>query len=156
MATKDFANYKSDRGLGFGYIPKTRMLEVFIDFSLAANQLAGVTDSLNLFELPAGTSVVSAGIEQITAGTASNTLTARVNTTAVTAALTGDAAVGTRVATVPAAIPLNVVSAVDFNLLSATAVRIAGIARAWVEVVEGDRPYPMATTAARDSSTGLS
>jgi hypothetical protein len=157
MAVLDYVNYVASPTLASGHINKPRTLEVYIDFSDTGNQTAAVDDSLALFEIPAGVSILAAGIEQVTAGTATNTLIARVGTVAYSGTLAGDAAAGVKTvhADVSGGAPTVLASAVDFNLLSATAVRVAGIARAWVMIQEVNRPTGQPKLAARDTSTGL-
>jgi hypothetical protein len=159
MAELDYTGYREDRRLAAAYIPRTRTLSFVVDFTLAGNQVAGVTDSLNLAELPKGTVVMAGGIEQITAGTATNTYTARIGTVALSGTLAGDAAAGTQTAAAADATdlrPIVLTADTDFNLLSATAVRIAGVARAWVVVQEANHPFGIPKLAPRDTSTNLS
>ena len=78
MAEKDFICYKEDRALAAPPHAELRMLEEYVDFTKAENQLAGATDSLNIWELPKGTVVLAAGVEQVVAGSAGNTVKARV------------------------------------------------------------------------------
>lgn len=159
MAELDYTGYREDRALAAAYIPRTRTLSFVVDFTLEGNQVAGVTDSLNLAELPKGTVVLAGGIEQITAGTATNTLTARIGTVALSGTLAGDAAAGTMVAAAADATdlrPIQLTADTDFNLLSATAVRVAGVARAWVVIQESQHPFGIPKLAPRDTSTGLS
>ena len=152
MAELDFAGYKSNGLMAAGEAP-VRRITVTVDFSKAANQTAGATDSINLFELPVGSTILAGTITQNTVGTASNTLTLRSGSTAISAALAGDAAVGTMVATTTG-VPLVVTTAADLNLLSAAAIRVAGIATVSVIYVEGkEEVFPK--LAARDASTGL-
>lgn len=158
MAEKDFVGYRENGALATGYIAKPRTLEVFVDFTLAANQTAGSTDSLNLFEVPKGTMVLGAGLEQITAGSSGNTYAARIGTVTLSGTLASDAAVGTAVLTadVSGGHPYITTSDVDFNLISASGVRATGVLRAWIVVQEGNRPTGRPKAAARDTSTGLS
>ena len=152
MAEKDFTGYGDSGLVAAGDVP-VRRIHVDVDFSATGNQLAGATDNLNLFELPVGSTILAATIEQQTVGTASNTLTLRSGSTAITGALAGDAAVGTVVATTTAC-PLVVATAADLNLLSATAVRVAGKARVSVTFVEG-KSEVVPKIAPRDATTGL-
>lgn len=158
MATLDFTGYRSGAALASGHIAKPRTLDVYVDFSLAGNQLAAATDSLQLFELPVGTVVLSAGIEQVTVSDeTTNTLTARVGTVAYSGTLAGDAAAGTVTvhADVTGGAPGALAAVADFNLLSATAIRASGIVRAWVVIQEGTHPFGQPKLAARDQTTGL-
>lgn len=158
MAEIDFSGYRSGGGLSTGYIAKPRTLEVYVDFTETANQTAGATDSINLFELPKGTVVLSAGLEQITAGSSGNTLVARVGTVTYSGTLASDATAGTITAhaDVSGGHPGQLAAAADFNLLSASAVRADGVVRAWVVVQEANRATGKPKAAARDTSTGLS
>lgn len=165
MAEKDFVRYKEDRQLGAPYLAEMKYLEEYVDFTVATNQVAGASDSLNIWELPKGTVVVAAGIEQIVAGSAGNTLTARVGTVAHSGTLASDAAVGTYAATgtvaasgdaealvIPAGRVLT--ADTDFNLLSGSAVRSTGVVRVWAVVIETKKPFARPALAIRDVSTG--
>jgi hypothetical protein len=159
MAEKDFTGYREDRALAAAYIPRTRTLSFVVDFTLAGNQVAAASDSLNLGELPKGTMVLGGGMEQIVAGTATNTLQIRVGSVALGATLAGDAAAGTMVAAVADATdlrPIQLTADTDVNLLSATAIRVAGVARAWVVIQETQHPFGIPKLAPRDTSTQLS
>lgn len=158
MAELDFVGYRENGGLATGYIAKPRTLEVYVDFTDSGNQTAGATDSINLFELPKGTVVLAAGIEQITAGSAGNTLAARVGTVSYSGTLASDAAVGTITAhaDVSGGHPGQLTADTDFNLISASGVRATGVVRAWVVVQEANRTTGRPKAAARDTSTGLS
>jgi hypothetical protein len=149
MAELDFVRYKSGRALGVPPIAEMRMLEEYVDFTLAANQTAGVSDSLNIFELPKGTVVFAGGIEQVVAGTAGQTYLARVGTTALSGTLASDAAVGTLTANA-AVDAQTLTSAADFNILSATAVRATGVVRVWCMVLEAKKPTGRPGLAVRD------
>lgn len=164
MAEKDFVRYKEDRPLGAPYLAEMRYLEEYVDFTVADNQLAGATDSLNIWELPKGTVVVAAGIEQTVAGSAGNTLQARVGTVAYSGTLASDATAGTQTASATVAasgdaealvIPTGRVltADTDFNLLSASGVRATGVARVWAVVIETKKPFPRPSLAVRDTST---
>lgn len=166
MAEKDFVRYKDGRALGAPKIAEMRYLEEYVDFTVAGNQLAGATDNLNIWELPKGTVVLSAGIEQVTAGSAGNTLTARVGTVAYSGTLASDAAVGTQTAsatvaasgdaealTIPAGRVLT--AAADFNLLSASGVRATGVVRVWAVVIESKGHFGRPGLAIRDAIAGV-
>jgi hypothetical protein len=159
MAELDFSGYRSGAALAAGNVAKPRRLDFIVDFSDTDNQLAAATDSLNLCELPAGTVVMAGGIEQITdSDETTNTLTARVSTLALSGTLAGNAAAGVKTANATDAadqLPETLTAAADFNLLSATAIRLTGIVRAWIIVSEGNTPYGIPKLAARDQTTGL-
>ena len=148
MATLDSTKYVS--GAPLAEFAGARVLEQVVDFTESGNQVASAADSLQLFELPKGTVVLAAGIEQLVAGSAGSTATARVGTTALSGTLASDAAVGTHTAN--AAVDTQVIAAAaDFNLLIGTAVRSTGKVRAWVKVAQGTMPQGVATIAARDA-----
>ena len=157
MAELDYVNYVASPTLASGHVNKPRTLEVYVDFTEEGNQLAAATDSLNLFQIPAGTIVLAAGIEQIEAGDAGQTLAARVGTVSYSGTLASDAAVGTITAhaDVSGGAPTILASAVDFNLISAVDIRVTGVVRAFVVVQEANRPTGRPKVAARDTSTGL-
>jgi hypothetical protein len=166
MAETDFVRYKDARPLGVPHLAEMRYLEEYVDFTVAANQVAGSTDSLNIWELPKGTVILAAGIEQVTAGDAGNTLTARVSTVAYSGTLASDAAVGTQTAaaTVDAdaggttlVIPPGRVltAAADFNLLSGSAVRSTGVVRVWCVVIETKGHTGRPALAIRDAIAGV-
>lgn len=157
MAEKPALGYRSGGALASGHIAKPRTLDIYVDFTKTENQLAGATDNLNLFQLPKGTVVIAAGLEQVVAGSSGNTLAARVGTVAYSATLASDAAVGVMTAHVDVSggHPGQLAAAADFNLISASGVRATGVVRAWVVVQEGDRPMGRPKLAARDASTGL-
>jgi hypothetical protein len=121
------------------YMANVRYNECFIDFTDTDNQTAAASDSLALWMMPKGALILSAGLEQISVSTeTTNTLAARVGTVAYSGTLAGDAAVGTLPAhtDVSGGAPALLTSAVDFNLLSATAIRLTGVVRAWVAYIE--------------------
>jgi hypothetical protein len=157
MATKNFSGYNNTGLLAQGWINKPRTLEVFVDFTQAANQVAAAADSLQLFRVPKGTVILQAGQEQIVAGTAGSTTTARVGTVAYSGTLASDAAVATAAAhaDVAGGHPVTLTADADFNLLVGTAVRADGVVRAWIIVQESAKPVARAAIAARDTSTGL-
>jgi hypothetical protein len=146
MAELDFSGYRSGAALAAGNVAKPRRLDFIVDFSDTDNQLAG-------------TVVMAGGIEQITdSDETTNTLTARVSTLALSGTLAGNAAAGVKTANATDAadqLPETLTAAADFNLLSATAIRLTGIVRAWIIVSEGNTPYGIPKLAARDQTTGL-
>lgn len=164
MAELNFRGYRSGINLAGPKITEVRFLEVYVDFTDTANQVAGATDSINLFQIPAKSVVLAAGVEQVVAGTAGNTLQARVGTTALSTTVASDAAAGTMTTIVTTAItgegqtltyPLPQVvgaTAVDFNLLSASGIRATGVVRAWVVVTEVAKHVGAPSIAKRDQS----
>jgi hypothetical protein len=167
MAEKDFIYYKETGKLAANYLPHTRTIDFYVDFTKETNQLAAASDSLNLGELPAGTVVVAAGVEQLVAGSAGNTLVARVGTVTLSTTLASDATVGTSTATAAVAlsgnaenaaqIPLVTTADSDINLLSASGIRTTGLVRVFVVVQEGaNRHFGYPRLAARNQITGLS
>lgn len=166
MAEKDFIYYKETGKLAANYLPHTRTIDFYVDFTKTANQLAAASDSLNLGELPAGTVVVAAGVEQVVAGSAGNTLVARVGTTTLSTTLASDATAGTSTGTATLAlsgnsesvaqIPFTITADSDINLLSASTVRATGMVRVFVVVQEGaNRHFGYPKLAARNQITGL-
>lgn len=166
MAEIDFVRYKSGTPLGVPHLAEMRYLEEYVDFTDADNQVAGATDSINIWELPKNTVVLAAGIEQVTAGDAGNTLTARVGTTAYSGTLASDAAVGTQTAAADYALDGNagtltlapgavLTSAADFNLLSGSGVRSTGVVRVWAVVVETKGHAGRPGLAIRDAIAGV-
>lgn len=157
MATKDFSGYNSTKLLAVGWVNKPRTLEVYVDFTKAANQVAAASDSLQLFRIPKGTVILQAGQEQIVAGSSGSTTTARVGTVAYTGTLASDAAANTEAAhaDVSGGHPVTLTADAEFNLLVGTDVRATGVVRAWVVVQEADRPTGRPGLAPRDTSTGL-
>lgn len=128
----------------------SRVIDVVLDLSADAT-MGTATDDISLMTLPAGTLVQSVTLQQVTAGTGTGTLVARVGTTTVTATLASTATVGTFAATVPAAIPLVVpAGGAELNVLGATAVRTDGKVRVVAVVVEGDKSPVQPVTATRD------
>lgn len=158
MAELDYVNYNDEGVLAAGPIAAARYREVYVDFTETGNQVAGATDSLNLFQVPAGSVVLAAGLEQVTAGSAGNTLVARIGTVTLSGTLASDATAGTITAQadVSGGAPVHVITAVDFNLLSAAAVRATGKARAWIAFLEVKKPTGVPKVSARDQTTGLS
>lgn len=152
MASKNYDRYVSNQLIADGSSPaELRRVEVFVDFTKAANQLAAATDNLNLFTIPSESLILGGDIEQLVVGSSGNTLTVRVNTTAVSGALASDAVVGTNAGIAAASgLPISVSSAVDVNLLSASGVRATGMVRVWVYYLEGKGPVAMPGLAQRD------
>jgi hypothetical protein len=133
-------------------IAAARVIDVTVD--MANDVTVGTTDDLVVADLPGGTVVVAAGIEQIVAGTAGNTLAARVGTQAVGATLASDAAVGTVTAPTAAQLPRVVPAAGEtLNVLSADGSRVTGKIRVWAVVLEGTKIPATATAVVRDTST---
>lgn len=123
--------------LSYGTQPKVRVIDVVVDF--AKENAVGATDDLTLFTLPANVLVLALGLEQVVPGVdATNTLTARLGTTALTATLTANAAAGTVVAAATTTANTNIITttATTVNLLSATAARTTGVVRVVAVVIE--------------------
>ncbi len=123
--------------VAYGNVPNLRVIETIVDF--ATDVAVGATDDITLFTLPKGTLVLAMMLEQVEAGVdATNTLQGRVGSTALTATLTANAAVGTVTAQLTSTANLNVVTTADttVNLLSATAARTTGKVRVAVAVLE--------------------
>jgi hypothetical protein len=155
MANYDLPSYSTGGGmLAKPYLSEVRYAEIYIDLTSDVT-MTTATDTVDWFQLPASSVVLAGGLEQITAGDAGNTLQLRVGTTAIAAALASDAAAGVVTATVPAALPLNVSStALDVNLLSASAARITGKIRIFITFIEGKRQTGEPGLAIRDVIAG--
>ena len=142
--------------LDSGYNAEVRVLDFVVNMAAidgVSSIMTTATDDIQLATLPAGAQVVAVTLQQLTVGTGTGTLVARVGTTAVTATLASTAAVGTVPATVPAALPLVVpLGGAELNLLGATAVRVDGVVRVAVTIVEGDRAPRIPVVAARDAT----
>ena len=154
MAEISVVGYATGKTLATSPAMFARTLETYVDFTATANQVAAAADSINLFELPAGTVVLTAGVEQVVAGSAGSTAIARAGTVALSGSLASDAAVGTITAhaDVTGGAPMVLTTATKFNLLIGTAVRATGRVRAFAVVLEGDKPQPAPGIAARDTS----
>lgn len=150
MANYDLPSYSTGGGmLAKPYLSELRYAEVYVDLTSDVT-MTTATDTVDWFQLPASACVTGGGIEQITAGDAGNTLVLRVGTTTISATLASDATAGTITATVPAALPLNVGTASDVNILSATAARVTGKIRLFIWFCEGKRVTGEPGLAARD------
>jgi len=131
---------------------EARMIDVTVN--LASDVTMGTaTDDITVANLPGGCVVLAAGIEQVSVGTGTGTLVARVGSTTVSAVLTATDAALTVPATVPAAIPLVVpLAGATLNVLGATAVRTTGKIRVWAIIVEGVAKPTESTSAVRDAT----
>lgn len=152
MATLQFPR-KGAGGLAAAPIAGARVIDVTID--LANDVTMGTaTDDIVVADLPAGTVVLAAGIEQITAGTGTGTLAPRVGATAVGGTLTATDAAGTLTTVTQANVPRIVPAAgATLNVLGATAVRTTGKIRVFAVLLEGTKSPATATAAVRDTST---
>lgn len=165
MAEIDYVRYNESGKLAANYLPHTRTLDFYVDFTVVGNQLPAASDSLHLAELPKGTVVVAAGIEQLVAGSAGNTFVARIGTTNLSTALASDAVAGVNTATSTLAlsgnaeniaqVPVVLTADADVNILSASGIRTTGRVRVFVVVQEGTRHFPHPRLAARNQITGL-
>lgn len=151
MANIDSAKRNSSLHLAAGHNANVRVLDFIVDFSKDFT-MANATDDIDLVALPGGAVVVALTVQQVTAGTGTGTVVARVGSTTVSATLASTATAGTVAATVPAAIPAVVPAAgAELNLLGATAIRTDGKIRVVAVVVGGDREPREATTVKRDA-----
>lgn len=151
MATIQFPR-KGTGALGAAPIAGARIIDITVD--MANDVTVGTTDDLVVADLPGGTVVIAAGIEQIVAGAAGNTLAPRIGSQAVGATLASDAAVGTVTAPTAAQLPRVVPAAGEtLNVLSAAGSRVTGKIRVWAVVVEGTKNPNTATAVVRDTST---
>lgn len=150
MASLNSAKRNTTGEIDAGNKAYARVLDFVVDFGTDFTMVSA-TDDISFATLPAGTIVLAATVQQLTAGTGTGTTVVRIGTTTVTGTLASTAAAGTVAATLPAAIPLVVpAGGLDVQLLSATAVRNDGSARILITVVEGDREPRRPTTVARD------
>lgn len=151
MATVNSALRNTSGQLEAAHAYTARVIDFIVKLGVDAT-MGTATDDIALGTLPGGTQVLSATVQQVTAGTGSGTLTARVGTTAVTGTLASTAAAGTLGASLPAAMPYTVPAAgEELNLLGATAVRNTGVVRVVLVVVEGDASPRVPVIAARDA-----
>ena len=151
MATIQFPR-KGTGALAAAPIAGARVIEVVVDLANDVT-MANATDDIVVADLPGGTVVLAAGIEQIEAGTGSGTLAARAGTTALSGTLVATAAAGTvttaTAANSPSVVPL---AGATLNVLGATAVRTTGKIRVFAVVVEGTNSPAAPVAAARDTS----
>jgi hypothetical protein len=151
MATIQFPR-KGSGGLAAAPVAGARLIDVTVDMAKDVT-MANATDDIVVADLPRGTVVIAAGIEQIVAGAAGGTLAPRVGTTAVGGTLASDAAVGTVTTATAANLPAVVPAAgATLNVLGASAVRVTGKIRVWAIVVEGTKSPATASAAVRDTS----
>jgi len=148
MATIQFPR-KGVARLATGPIASARVIEVIVNLATDV-VMTTATDDIVVADLPKGSIVVAAGVEQITAGTGTGTLVARVGTNVMSATLASTAAAGT-VTAVGTVIPQILTADATLNLLGATATRLDGKVRVFALVVEGLSPTVPAV-AARDTS----
>lgn len=149
MATLEFPR-KGSGNLAGAPVAGARIIDVTVDLSKDVT-MGTATDVINVFALPAGTVVLAATIEQISAGTGSGTLVARVGSTTVSATLASTAAVGT-VAAAAAVDTIITTAETELNLLGATAVRTDGKVRVVAVVAELTKSPATAVIAQRDTS----
>lgn len=117
-------------------------------------------DNIKIAFLPAGTVILGATMQQVVPAESgqNGTLAIRSGTTALSAAMAGDATENTWVASVPAALPHVVpASGEDLNLLSNddVDVRTSGVVRVVLILAEGNKPGRVAQAANRDAIGGV-
>jgi len=152
MATIQFPR-KGQGGLAAAPIAGARVIDVTVDLANDVT-MANATDDIVVADLPAGTVVIAAGIEQITAGTGTGTLAPRVGATAVGGTLVATDAAGTLTTVTQANVPRVVPAAgATLNVQGATAVRTTGKIRVFAIVLEGTKSPNTATAVIRDTST---
>jgi hypothetical protein len=152
MATIISTKNNTSLHLAGAHAQHPRVLDFIVNFGVDAT-MGTATDDIVLGTLPPGAIVVSALIQQITAGTGSGTLALRAGTTAITGTLTSTAAALAQAANLPAATPYLVAAAGEtLNLLGATAVRNTGTARVVVLIANGDQSPRVPGIAPRDAS----
>lgn len=151
MANIDSTKRNATGHMAAGNNAFVRVIDMIVDFSKDFT-MANATDDIDLVLLPGGAVVVALTVQQITAGTGTGTVVARIGTTTATATLASTATAGTVAATVPAAIPAIVPAAgAELNLLGATATRLDGKVRVVAVVVEGDQDPREATIVNRNA-----
>jgi hypothetical protein len=158
MANYDLPSYSTGGGmLAKPYLSEVRYAEIYIDLTSDVT-MTTATDTVDWFQLPASSVVLAGGLEQITAGTAGNTLVLRVGTTTLSGTLASDATAGTVTANadVSGGTPKILTAASDVNLLSAADVRVTGKIRAFIWFCEGKRVTGEPGLAIRDILTGTS
>jgi hypothetical protein len=138
------------------YLSEVRYAEIYIDLTSDVT-MTTATDTVDWFQLPASAVVLAGGLEQITAGTAGNTLVLRVGTTTLSGTLASDATAGTITANadVTGGAPVILTAASDVNLLSAAAARVTGKIRAFIWFCEGKRTTGEPGLAIRDIIAGV-
>lgn len=152
MATIQFPR-KGTGALGAAPIAGARVIDVTVDLANDVT-MTGSTDDIVVADLPAGTVVIAAGIEQIEEGTGSGTLAPRIGSTSVGGTLDADAAVGTLTTATQANVPRIVPAAgATLNVVGATATRTDGKIRVFAVVLEGTKNPNTATAVVRDTST---
>ena len=137
---------KVTSGLSKPDVAVVRSVEFEVDFS-KVTAVAG--DDITIGTLPKGAIVLAGAAQVVTAAGAAATYTLRVGTTAITSALTGNAAVGTVVGTALAA-PLVATADGSVNVLVG-AQPATGKARFTLLVSESIKPY-FNTIVQRDQS----
>ncbi len=156
MANLPIPIRKTHGMLDAGYVAPVRMLDFVIDLTKDVT-MTTATDVIQMATLQAGTMIVGGTVEQVIVGTGTGTLQLRVGATAVNAPLTSTDPVGTRAATIPAAIHLVVpLAGAELELVGTLAARTTGVIRVVVAVVEGYRHPNTSRSVGRDASTGLS
>jgi hypothetical protein len=151
MATLQFPR-KGQGGLASPPVATARVIDVIVDLTKDVT-MTNATDDIVVADLPAGTVVLAAGIEQIVAGSAAQgTLVPRVGATTIGGTLASDAAAGVVTTATAANIPLIVPAAgATLNVLGATAARITGKIRVFAIVAEGTLKPAAPSAAARDT-----
>jgi hypothetical protein len=150
MATIQFPR-KGVGALAAAPIAGARVIDIVVDLANDVT-MTSATDDIVVADLPGGTVVIAAGIEQIVAGEADQgTLAPRVGATAVGTTLTSNAAAGTVTTATAAALPAIVPTAgATLNVLNAGDERLTGKIRVFAIVVEGTLKPAVAEAAARD------
>lgn len=151
MATIQFPK-KGGGALAAAPIAAMRVIDVVVDLSKDV-VMGTATDDIVVADLPVGTVVVAAGIEQVTAGSeGTGTLVARIGTTAMSATLAHNAAAGTVTATSAATAQIVPAGGATLNILGATATRLTGKVRVFAVVVEGTFKGWLPQLASRDTT----
>ena len=156
MANYDLPSYSTGGGmLAKPYQAEVRYAEIYIDLTSDVT-MTTATDTVDWFQIPASSVVLAGGLEQITAGDAGNTLVLRVGTVTLSGTLASDATAGTVTAQadVSGGAPVITATAVDVNILSASAARVTGKIRAFIWFCEGKRATGEPKLAFRDQIAG--
>lgn len=149
MANYDLPTYVAGVPLVKPSQGQLRFAEIYINLAKDVT-MTTATDTVDLWQFPAGSLIIGGVIQQVTPGAAGNTLQLRVGTTAISATLASDAAAGTYAASATTAVPVTTTAPTDLNLLSAAGVRTTGIIRVAVHFIEAAKPFPRPGLAVRD------
>lgn len=149
MATIAYPNRNGSTGLAKDDT-SVRTIEFEVDFTKIGTAASG--DDVTIGTLPKGTLVVAAAAQSITPGATAATLTLRQATTAVSAALSSNAAAGTVVGSAVTS-PVVVTADATVNVLVGGTGNASGKHRFVLTVTEIVKPF-VARIQTRDQVTG--